>query len=77
MELSVFQLNQTLSFDWVKRSSAIEQSNSQNNFRIDKMDITFFNSVEQKVPFSLLIERSGTHKRIHESKKLNVDIFPF
>ena len=77
MERSVFQLNRTLSFDWIKRSSAIEQSNSQNNFRIDKIDIPFLNSVQRKVPFSSVIERSGTHERIHESKESNVDIFPF
>ena len=41
------------------------------------MDIPFSNSVERKVPFSSVIERSGTHQRIHESKKFNIDIFPF
>ena len=41
------------------------------------MDIPFSNSVERNVPFSSVIERSETHQRIHESKKFNVDIFPF
>ena len=41
------------------------------------MDIPFSNLVERKVPFSSVIERSGTHQRIHESKKFNVCIFFF